>query len=52
MVTHYDINTNPTSFLQDKARLAADLVNYSTRIDKDWEEKDALSVESDVWRSE
>jgi len=46
-----DIEARVDFLTQDKARLAADLVNYSTRIDKDWEEKDALSVESDVWRS-
>ena len=36
---------------QDKARLAADIRQYSSKISKDFEEKEVLSVESDLWKS-
>ena len=36
---------------QDKARLAADVMQYSNQVATDWEAKEALGVESDVWRS-
>ena len=36
---------------QDKARLAADVLEYNNRIASDWERKEELGVESDVWRS-
>lgn len=46
-----DIEARVDFLTQDKARLAADVIQYSNRISKDWEEKESLSVESDVWRS-
>jgi len=46
-----DIEARVDFLTQDKARLAADVVNYNNKISRDWEEKEALSVESDIWRS-
>jgi len=46
-----DIEARVDFLTQDKARLAADVIQYSNRISKDWEEKESLTVESDVWRS-
>jgi len=46
-----DIEARVDFLTQDKARLAADVVEYNNRIASDWETKEALGVESDVWRS-
>ena len=36
---------------QDKARLSADIRQYATKISRDFEEKEQLSVESNLWKS-
>eukprot|EP00088_Acartia_fossae_P061085 TRINITY_DN7332_c0_g1_i1.p1 TRINITY_DN7332_c0_g1~~TRINITY_DN7332_c0_g1_i1.p1 ORF type:complete len:545 (+),score=166.98 TRINITY_DN7332_c0_g1_i1:126-1760(+) len=46
-----DIEARLDFLTQDKARLAADVVHYNNKISRDWEEKEALHVESDIWRS-
>lgn len=46
-----DIEARLDFLTQDKARLAADLVSYNNKISRDWEEKEQLHVESDIWRS-
>ena len=46
-----DIEAKVDYLTQDKARLAADIRNYSSKISKDFEEKEVLSVESDLWKS-
>eukprot|EP00092_Neocalanus_flemingeri_P047282 GFUD01053543.1.p1 GENE.GFUD01053543.1~~GFUD01053543.1.p1 ORF type:complete len:474 (+),score=124.90 GFUD01053543.1:61-1482(+) len=46
-----DIEARVDFLTQDKARLAADVIDYNNRIATDWEKKEALGVESDVWRS-
>jgi len=46
-----DIEARVDFLTQDKARLAADVIEYNNRIATDWEKKEALGVESDVWRS-
>lgn len=46
-----DIEARVEFLTQDKARLAADVIEYNNRIATDWETKEALGVESDVWRS-
>merc|ERR1719483_522822 len=46
-----DIEARVDFLTQDKARLAADVIDYNNRIATDWETKEALGVESDVWRS-
>lgn len=46
-----DIEARVEFLSQDKARLAADVLEYNNRIASDWERKEELGVESDVWRS-
>jgi len=46
-----DIEARVDFLTQDKARLAADVLQYNNKISRDWEEKEALHVESDIWRS-
>ena len=46
-----DIEARVDFLTQDKARLAADVVEYNNRIAVDWERKEELGVEKDVWRS-
>merc|ERR1719318_2158122 len=46
-----DIEARVDFLTQDKARLAADVIQYNNRIATDFEEKEALGVESDVWKS-
>jgi len=46
-----DIEARLDFLTQDKARLAADVLHYNKKISRDWEEKEALHVESDIWRS-
>jgi len=46
-----DIEARLDFLTQDKARLAADLVSYNNKMSRDWEEKEQLHVESDIWRS-
>ena len=46
-----DIEAKVDFLTQDKARLAADIRQYSSKISKDFEEKEVLSVESDLWKS-
>lgn len=46
-----DIEARVDFLTQDKARLAADVMQYSNQVATDWEAKEALGVESDVWRS-
>jgi len=46
-----DIQAKVDYLTQDKARLAADIRQYSNKICKDFEEKEKLSVESDLWKS-
>ena len=46
-----DIEAKVDYLTQDKARLAADIRNYSSKISKDFEEKEVLSVASDLWKS-
>lgn len=46
-----DIEARVDFLTQDKARLAADVIQYNNKISRDWEEKEALHVESEVWRS-
>ena len=36
---------------QDKARLTADIRQFATKISRDFEEKEQLSVESNLWKS-
>ena len=38
-------------YAQDKARLSADIRQYATKISRDFEEKEQLSVESNLWKS-
>ena len=46
-----DIQARVDFLTQDKARLAADVVQYNNRLAVDWEEIEALGVESGVWKS-
>jgi len=46
-----DIEAKVDYLTQDKARLSADIRQYSNKICKDFEEKEKLSVESDLWKS-
>ena len=46
-----DIEAKVDYLTQDKARLAADIRQFSYQISKDFEEKEKLSVQSDVWKS-
>ena len=46
-----DIEARVEFLTQDKARLAADVLEYNNRIASDWERKEELGVEKDVWRS-
>jgi len=46
-----DIEARVEFLTQDKARLAADVLEYNNRIAIDWERKEELGVEKDVWRS-
>lgn len=46
-----DIEAQVDFLTQDKARLAADIRQYSCKISRDFEEKEKLSVESDLWKS-
>jgi len=46
-----DIEAKVDYLTQDKARLAADMRQFSYQISKDFEEKEKLSVQSDVWKS-
>ena len=46
-----DIEARVDFLTQDKARLAADLRSYTNKISRDFEEKEKLSVESNLWKS-
>merc|ERR1719481_1597623 len=46
-----DIEARVEFLTQEKARLAADVLEYNNRIAIDWERKEELGVEKDVWRS-
>jgi len=46
-----DIEAQVDFLTQDKARLAADIRQYSSKMSRDFEEKEKLSVESDLWKS-
>ena len=46
-----DIEAKVDFLTQDKARLAADIRQYSSKISRDFEEKEKLSVESHLWKS-
>merc|ERR1719471_2800206 len=46
-----DIEARVEFLTQDKARLAADVLEYNNKIASDWERKEELGVEKDVWRS-
>jgi hypothetical protein len=46
-----DIEAKVDFLTQDKARLAADMRQFSYQMSKDFEEKDKLSVQSDIWKS-
>jgi hypothetical protein len=46
-----DIEAKVDFLTQDKARLAADIRQSNTKSSRDFEEKEKLSVESDLWKS-
>jgi hypothetical protein len=46
-----DIEAQVDFLTMDKARLSADIRQYSSKISRDFEEKEKLSVESDLWKS-
>ncbi|CAB4054171.1 unnamed protein product [Lepeophtheirus salmonis] len=46
-----DLEARVDFLTQDKARLASDLRQYANRISRDFEEKETLSVESNLWKS-
>jgi len=46
-----DIEAKVDFLTQDKARLSADIRQYSSKISRDFEEKEKLYVESDLWKS-
>ena len=46
-----DIEAKVDFLTQDKARLAADIRQYSNKISRDFEEKEQLTVQSDLWKS-
>ena len=46
-----DIEAKVDFLTQDKARLAADIRQYSNKISRDFEEKENLNVQSDLWKS-
>lgn len=46
-----DIEAKVDFLTQDKARLSADIRQYSNKISRDFEEKEKLYVESDLWKS-
>nr|ACO15190.1 Golgin-45 [Caligus clemensi] len=46
-----DLEARVDFLTQDKARLAADLRQYANKISRDFEEKETLSVESNLWKS-
>eukprot|EP00095_Tigriopus_kingsejongensis_P005349 maker-scaffold34_size539781-snap-gene-0.16 protein:Tk05349 transcript:maker-scaffold34_size539781-snap-gene-0.16-mRNA-1 annotation:"Golgin-45" len=46
-----DIEAQVDFLTQDKARLSADIHQYASKISRDFEEKEKLSVESNLWKS-
>lgn len=46
-----DIEAKVDYLTQDKARLAADIRQYASKISRDFEEKEKLAVESTLWKS-
>ncbi len=46
-----DIEAKVDFLTQDKARLAADIRQYASKISRDFEEKEQLYVESNLWKS-
>jgi len=46
-----DIEAKVDFLTQDKARLTADIRQFATKISRDFEEKEQLSVESNLWKS-
>ena len=46
-----DIEAKVDYLTQDKARLSADIRQFAARISRDFEEKEHLSVESELWKS-
>ena len=46
-----DIEAKVDFLTQDKARLSADIRQYSNKISRDFEEKEKLYVQSDLWKS-
>ena len=46
-----DIEAKVDYLTQDKARLSADIRQYASKISRDFEEKEQLSVESNLWKS-
>jgi hypothetical protein len=46
-----DVEAKVDFLTQDKARLAADIRQYATKISRDFEEMEHLSVESNLWKS-
>lgn len=46
-----DIEAQVDYLTQDKARLSADIHQYTSKISRDFEEKEKLFVESNLWKS-
>ena len=46
-----DIEAKVDYLTQDKARLSADIRTYASKISRDFEEKEKLSVDSNLWKS-
>ena len=46
-----DIEAKVDYLTQDKARLSADIRTYASKMSRDFEEKERLSVESNLWKS-
>lgn len=46
-----DVQGRVQCLTEDKARMATMIRKYSEKVDKDYEEKEKISIQCDVWRS-
>ena len=46
-----DVQGRVQCLTEDKARMATMIRKYSEKVDKDYEEKEKISILCDVWRS-
>ena len=46
-----DVQGRVQCLTEDKARMATMIRRYSEKVDKDYEEKERMGIQCDVWRS-